>query len=200
MAGQSQKNALAEVYARSLIELADEQGGLPLAQEAQSELAAVAAAATSDRRFSEFLRSRIITSGVKAATLERMLKGRVSDLTLRFLLVLNKKDRLDQVDAIAHSLQQMLWERTGKVEVEVFTAAPLDSAQTSDVRNRITAAIGRDPVIENTVDPAMIGGIRLRIGDQLIDGSVATRLARMRESLARSGSEAIRTRFASLLA
>ncbi len=200
MAGQTQKNALAEVYARSLIELADEQGGLALAQETQSELAAVAAAAGSDRRFSEFLRSRIITSGVKAATLERMLKGRVSDLTLRFLLVLNKKDRLDQVDAIAHALQQMLWDRTGKIEVEVFTATPLDATQTSDVRNRITAALGRDPVIENTVDPAMIGGIRLRIGDQLIDGSVATRLARMRESLARSGTEAIRTRFASLLA
>jgi F-type H+-transporting ATPase subunit delta len=73
------------------------------------------------------------------------------------------------------------------VHVTVFTpGAMLGETLQQLVRDRIKAALGKEAVVAAEIDPEMIGGIKLRIGDRLIDGSVATRLRRMRQSAASS--------------
>lgn len=184
----TQSSALANVYARSLFELAQEAGGQDKITEVLGELEQICELLRSDRAFREFFASPIIDKVARSQSIRQIFSNRITDLTLRFLLVLNNKNRLNQLESVAASFDHKLQEAYGRVEVDVYTAAPLAREQLESVRERIHKAIGRDPVLHPYTEPAMLGGLKLRIGDQLIDGSVANKLRRMkRDLLASSG-------------
>ena len=190
-----QADALATVYARSLYDLASEAGGAEKIAEIGDELTQIGELARDDRDFREFLVSPIIDSQKRGGALQKILQDRVSDLTLRFMLVLNTKGRLPHFQSIADAYDQMLQEAYGRVEVDLFTANALGDEQRAVIADRIKAAIGKEPVLHAYTEPEMIGGIKLRIGDQMIDGSVATKLRRMRHELLASGATSEATRF-----
>lgn len=180
-------DAVAAVYARSLYELAEQRGGAAAVESALAQLEDVLELARHDARFSEFLASRVLSAEARDRSLRAIFDGRVDELVLRFLLVLNDKNRLGHLPAIAAAYDAMVQERLGRVEADVYTASAIDTAQLGAIRDRLAAKLGKDVIVHPYTDPAMIGGIRLRIGDQLIDASVATRLRRMRDQLANQG-------------
>ena len=119
---ESQPDALANVYARSLLELAEEQGGQERIESVLGQLEDLLEMARADKTFGEFLASRVLTTVGRAASLRRILDGRVDDLVLRFLLVLNEKGRLGHIAAIVAAydaqhntqlVQSLKTERTG---------------------------------------------------------------------------------------
>ncbi len=185
-------DALAEVYARSLYELADERAGHEAIESALGELESVLELARSDARFSEFLASRVLPVADRAKSLEKIFKGRLDETTLRFLLVLNEKGRLSHLPAIVGSLDKMVQAKFGRVEVDVYTAAPISPEELKAIKTRLQAAIGREPILHPYLDESMIGGVRIQIGDQLIDGSIVTALRRMRDQLAEAGAARLR--------
>ena len=180
-------DALASVYARSLYELASQAGGRAKIEEVAGELEDVCELARADKRFAEFLASPIIDHDRRNDSIRRIFADRVTDLMLRFLLVLSNKGRLGHLEAINDAFDALVQESFGKVEVDVYTAGPLDSGVLGELRERIQQALRKEPILHNYTEPGMIGGIKLRIGDQLVDGSVATRLRRMRQELMNSG-------------
>src|SRR5690349_12671435 len=91
---EAQPDALAHTYARSLFELVNSKGGRTAVEETQAELEDILELARQDRRFNEFLASQVLGTEERSASLLKIFKGRISDLTLRFLLVLNRKGRL----------------------------------------------------------------------------------------------------------
>jgi len=190
----SHTDSVSQVYARSLYELAEDAGGHSKIQEINEELEQICELARGDKGLAEFLRSPIIDKGSRADSLRKILSDRVTDLTLRFLLVLNNKGRLGHLESIAGGFDSLMQEAFGRVEVDVFTPGPLGTEQRDRIKDRIQAALGRDPVIYEYTDPSMLGGIRLRIGDQLIDASVSTQLRRIRDQIMRGGRNALRTR------
>ncbi len=179
----TQTDALASVYAHSLFDLANQAGGGEKVAETGDELEQICELARGDQQFREFLHSPIIDKDKRGASLQAILQDRVSDLALRFMLVLNAKERLGHLEPIAGAFDQLVQASQGRVEVDLFTAAPLGGEQLAALGERIKAAIGKEPVLHAYTEQAMIGGVKLRIGDQLIDGSVATRLRRMRGQL-----------------
>ena len=187
-------DALSQVYARSLYELAEQAGSLDKIMEIASELEQVCELARGDQRFAEFLGSPVIDRSSRSEALGRIFRDKITDLLLRFLLVVNDKGRLGHLEAIAASFDQIVQEAHGRVEVDVFTAAPIDGEQLGVIKDRIKTALGKETALHPYTDASMIGGIKLRIGDQLIDGSVATSLRRMKQSLLASGSSAVRER------
>ncbi len=182
----SHTDALSMTYARSLFQLALAAGGQAKVAEVAAELEQIIEIARSDKSFAEFIASPIIERNKRQASLKRIFENRVTDLTLRFLLVLNQKGRLNALESIAGAFDALTQEHFGRVEVDVFTASPLGSDQVAGLSQSIAAALGKDPVLHPYTEPAMIGGVKLRIGDQLIDGSVATRLRRMKRDLHQS--------------
>ena len=111
------------------------------------------------------------------------------------MLVLNSNGRLDHFDAIqvAYGLHAAggLWDR---VDVDVVTAMPLGRASAlARIKESIHLAFGKDPVLHPSVDESIIGGIQIRVGDQLMDGSIATRLRRLGHRLREQGSHNIRS-------
>lgn len=196
---EAQPDALARVYASSLFELAEAKGGQSAAEGILGELEDILELARADARFGEFLSSRVLSDDKRSAALRSILSGRCDDLTLRFLLLLNDKGRLAHLPAIVGAYDQLVQERFGRIEVDVFTASPIASEELSMVRDRLRAALGKEAIVHPYTDASMIGGIKLRVGDRLIDGSVSTRLRQLRENLTRKGSGELRGRFERLI-
>jgi len=113
---------------------------------------------------------------------------------------MNRRGRAASVANLSVSYRDLLDEVAGRVSVTVFTPGEsIDSALETLVRDRVKQAFGLDATIESQQDEAMIGGLKLRIGDRLVDGSVATRLRRLRQSLLGEGNPEVRSRFTEYL-
>ena len=189
---ESQPDALSNIYARSLYELAETSGGREAVEGATGELHDVMELSRADARFSEFLASRVLPVERRAGSIEKVFKGRLSDLVVRFLLVLNEKGRLSHLPAITASLDRMVQERFGRVEVDLYTAMPVEQRELADIKARLQKALGREPIVHAYTDESMLGGVKLQVGDRLIDGSLLTQLRRMRDTLSREGAAALR--------
>ena len=196
----SEPDALARIYAASLFDLAKQGGGGPQACESTlGELEDILEMARANPQFGEFLASMILSSSERKNSMQRMFEGRVSDLTYKFLQVVNEKDRLGHLPAIVSAFEQMVQQSYGRVEVDVYTAAPIDQNEIASIRTRLQSMLGKEPVIHAYTDESMIGGLRLQIGDQLIDGSVQTQLRKLREKVSSTGGAEIRAHAARLI-
>ncbi|MDG2422614.1 MAG: ATP synthase F1 subunit delta [Phycisphaerales bacterium] len=185
-------DTLARIYARSLFELCEEAGGRDRAMEVADELEQICELARSNSSFKEFLSSPLLEVTARGDSLKAIFENKVSDLVLRFLLVLNTNDRLGHLEPIEAALIQIVHQQWGRVEVDVTTAKPLDDAAKESLVTKLKSALGKDPVVHSYVNPDLIGGVTLRIGDQLIDGSVATQLRRLERDLKKAGGHEIR--------
>src|SRR5205807_1413635 len=118
--------------------------------------------------------------------LTRLFKGRASPLLFNFLGVLNNHGRLSKLPDIIGAYEDLLEEKLGKVEVDLTVARPLSTEQVSRAQQKISQAVKRDAVVHTYVDESIIGGMIIRVQDQLIDASVRTQLqAIKRQMLAR---------------
>jgi len=181
-------DAIARVYAQSLFDLAKAQGGQAVIEDTLGELEDFLEVARANPSIAEFLSSRILPSKKRGKSLESILKGRTSDLTRRFLLVLNDKGRLSHIAQIAAAYDALVQESFGRVEVDVYTASPISPDELNLIRDRLRTALGKEAIVHPYTDGNMIGGLKLQIGDQLIDGSIATQLRRIRDRFTVEGS------------
>ena len=189
---ESKPDALAKIYAKSLYELADESGGQSAVESTLGELEDILELARSDAQFSEFLSSRVLKQNDRTMSIEAIFSGKVSDLTVRFLKVLNEKNRLSHLIPIVEALDEMVQAKLGRVEVDLYTAQPIDSGELAKIKAQLNATLGKEAVVHPYTDPTMIGGVRLQIGDTLIDASLQTRLRKMRDQLADQGGSSLR--------
>ncbi len=189
---ETQPDAVSKIYAQSLFELARGAGGQARIEEAGDELEAVVEMARADAKFGEFLSSRIVALKDRKRTLETIFRGKLTDNVLNFLLVLNKNGRLGKLTGIAAAFDQLLQTSFGRVEVNVYTAGPATGEDLASLRAQLQQSLGREPVLHAYTEPAMIGGIKIQIGDRLIDGSVSTRLRKVREQIDTNGSATVK--------
>lgn len=129
------------------------------------------------------LSSPLVSAEEKSGLLDRALKDKASALLLNFLHVLAQHGRLNILRQIRSQARQLYGQMLGRVRVEVRTATPLDEQLTGRIRDQLKELLKAEPELNPVVDPSMIGGLLLRVGDTVLDGSVATRLARLREQM-----------------
>ncbi len=182
-------DALANVYARSLFELAVEASSL---DEVTDELTQIVELLYSNPQLKAVFDLPSISTDRRAKTIENIFRGRVSDLTYQFLGVVNEKDRLNHLAPIAVAFGQMVKDHQGEVDVAVTTARELTAVQQETIRQRLSAALDRQAILHTRVDENIIGGLTIRVGDKQIDGSIATQLKRMKHELIEAGREAAR--------
>ena len=194
-----QTDALATVYAKSLFELASDAGGNDKVVEIADELEQICELLRQDKEVRLFFTSPIIDVPKRSETISAIFSNRVTDLTVRFLLVLNNKGRLNHLESISVAFDLLVQEAFGRVEVDVFTPTAIDADSINIIKGKVQSMLGKEPVLHPYVDKKMLGGLKLRIGDQLIDGSVQTKLRRLSESIKNSGGTAIREQFETYL-
>jgi len=134
-------------------------------------------------RLEAILGSELVSKDDRAGVLDRVLAGRASPLLLNFLKVVLRHDRLQLLRPI-HRQAHRLWdERSGRIRVQLITAVPVDAALVAHVAAALQRSIGGQPVIDAVVQPDLIGGAVMRIGDTVYDASVATQLDKLRQRM-----------------
>lgn len=171
--------AVAKVYSHALLELADDEA-LSLLE----ELEGLVALLDTDADLREFFASPLVDESVREKALEKVFRGRASDLLVDSLQVLNRHDRLAYLGTIVALYRQETQEREGHVDVHVTSAVPLTDGVRKELAGLASRLYGRQPDLIETVDESLIGGLVLRVGDRKIDTSVATQLSDLRQQLA----------------
>ena len=184
-------DTLSRIYARSLFDLCEEAGGRDKIMEIADELEQICELIRSDAAFREYLDSPVIDASRRAAGIKSIFSDRITDLVLRFLLVLNTNGRLGHLEPIQAAFDELVQDAWGRIEVDVWTASPIDDATRELLQKQLHDILKKEPVLHLYTDAELIGGIRIGIGDQLIDGSVAARLDQLSQALKSRGSRAI---------
>lgn len=133
----------------------------------------------------DFLSSPRTAAREKSEFFDRVLGGRISPTLLNFLKVVAQHNRLDCLRSIALATRDLVHELRGRLRVQVRTAETLDAALRERVTASLSKALKQEVVLEEEVDPNLLGGIVVRVGDQVIDGSVSHQLECMRQDALR---------------
>jgi F-type H+-transporting ATPase subunit delta len=126
--------------------------------------------------------------------LGRIFGGKASTEVLNFLKVLSRHDRLGILRQAARLVKKMHAERRGMTDVEVRVATPLDDAMLAEIQNQLRKSFATEPVLNVKVDPSLIAGIVIRVGDRVYDGSVHSQLERTRAAIIQKATEQIESR------
>ncbi len=185
---------IASVYANALLELAIKDGGNARAQEVGEELNDFCEAIIANKAFVRYLSSPVVDRGERSRVIQRVFEGRISSILYRFVRIVDRKGRLGHLVAMGGCYDALLQKLFGKTEVDVYTVdgKPLGATTEALMRDKLKATVGKDAVFHYYPDASMIGGIKFRIEDELIDGSIATRLRRLQEAIVASGGAAVR--------
>jgi len=138
--------------------------------------------------------SALVSHEEKAELLDRLFTGKMSDLLLNFLKVISRRGRLDIVRAIRQEVERQYDDLRGRVRVHLSTAVPLANGHSSTLTSSLAKLLGSEPVVDSSVDPALIGGLVLRVGDTVYDGSVARQLRQLREQMINRSVHEIQSR------
>ena len=122
--------------------------------------------------------------------LDAVFKGRVGDVTYRLFTTLNRHDRLGVIRAVATLVRNLANDAAGIVKVSVTTATPLSQEQRDRLERILREGLKAKPQLELRVDPAVLGGMRVAVGETVYDDTVQSALGRLREGiLTRSAHE-----------
>jgi F-type H+-transporting ATPase subunit delta len=134
-------------------------------------------------RLDAILSSGLVSADQKIALIDKAIGTKASPLLRNFLKVLARHGRLDVLHGVRSEARKMVDKMRGRFRVHVTTAADLDGHLQQQLTETLRCMLGGQPVLEVKTRPELIGGIVLRVGDTVYDGSIATRLARIREQM-----------------
>ena len=144
----------------------------------ENELNGIKLTATNSPAFKSFLDNPLISRDQKEKTVEELMKGKVSDVTLNLMLTLAGNARLAEVSKIADTFGQLMKAKRGEVEATIISAEELTKAQLDTVASAMKNQVGKGKkvILSAQVDPSILGGLQVQIGDQFLDLSVGSKI------------------------
>lgn len=133
--------------------------------------------------FSEAVRSAFLSHEERTSLIQSVLGSRVSPVVLNTLKVLSQHNRMPILKTVAKQARQLFDEQNGRTAVEVVSAAELGADQLESIKQTLRAKLGAEPILESRTDPELIGGLTIRVGDTVFDGSVKTVFEKARQSM-----------------
>jgi F-type H+-transporting ATPase subunit delta len=167
-------------YAQAIFEIAQQEKTIDQWSNDLAALVQVIAAP----KVSIFLENPKNTREQKRKIITELLESKVQPVALRLALLLVQRERQTYIEAIKRDYDASVNKLRGIVVAIVTTSEAIDDNQAAAIGAKLTQMTGKQVQIERKVDPKIIGGMVARIGDTLIDGSVATRLQNLRKQLA----------------
>ena len=184
MADDSKLSNVGARYAQALFELANDQRQ---ASAVEADLKSLKAAIAESRDLRTLLFSPSFRADAKAAGLAGIAaKARFNDTTRKFLCLLAANGRAAALPAVIADFEALSAAARGAVSAEVTTALPLSAAQAKGVQAALRQSLGKDPEITTRVDPAILGGIKVKVGSRLFDASLKSKLDSLKFALKRA--------------
>jgi F-type H+-transporting ATPase subunit delta len=175
----AQRGSAARRYAEAVFQLAERDNAL----DRWRDDLRLASEITTDERVARVMDSPMVALTERERIVEEMLGSRISKPAFNLVRMLVQRGNLELVGPIAAEYQRLLNKKLGIVTALVTSALPLTPDEDAAVRARVAQLTGTTVDVRTAVDPALIGGLTVRIGDRLIDASVRGRLERLREQL-----------------
>ena len=185
----SDQQQLGDVYARALLAFAADAGNV---DQLVDELGEVVGAINGVAGLRDALESPRVGVESKVDLLDKAFAGKVEKGLLHFLKVVGNKGRFDCLGAIASSAKTLRDEMSGRVQAVVTSASPMDSEVVGRITDQLSKTLGKDVSLQVLVDPEILGGIVVRVGDTVYDGSVVNQLSQVRVRAVKRASDAIR--------
>ncbi len=173
--------SLAGRYATALFDLAREQKAI---EKVEQSLASLTDALAQSDEFKALTVNPLLSrddAGKAVAAAAKVM--RLDSLTTNFLGVLAQNRRLGEIGNVARAFKALAANERGEVAAEVVSAHPLDAAQALALKSRLRTRVGRDVNVSYSVDPAILGGLVVKIGSQMIDSSIRTRLNTLAQAM-----------------
>jgi len=161
-------------YATALFEIARDANTLP---QVEASLAAVRQALTESGTFRLLVNSPVVTRTEAARAIAATASAlQLDTTTTNFLGVLAQNRRLKELPAMIRAFRQLAAIHRGETTADVVSAHPLDADQVDALKSQLRTRLGRDVTVDLSVDPSLLGGLVVKIGSQMIDSSIKTRL------------------------
>jgi F-type H+-transporting ATPase subunit delta len=173
---------IAQVYARSLFEVAKDQDRLDVVRE---QLGQFADALDDNRELAVFFFSPYFSTGEKKDGLDTVLDG-AEPIVHNFLALLVENHRMPVIFRVRREFDRLWADENQLLDVQITSAVELDEAVTGRIGEEIGRQTGRRVQLTSTVDPDVLGGIVVRVGNSILDASIRTRLERLRKHVARA--------------
>ncbi len=181
MASGSELSTVAERYAGALFEIAKANNEV---EKAEASLGRFLESLHGSSDLKRFVRSPVFSGGDQLHGLAAVLKALgIEGLVRDFLLVLVRNRRLFAVETVIQSFKRLAAKERGEVEAEIVSAHPLTDAQTQDLTDTLRQQLGKSPKLTVTVDRTLLGGLILRVGSQMIDTSLRTKLKNLEKAM-----------------
>jgi F-type H+-transporting ATPase subunit delta len=171
---------LARRYARALLDLSVRQKDLP---ETQESLQGVAALFRGDSRVRRFFETPNLSRTEKEDFLERQWKPRLSRPAYGLVRLLLRRRRLDHLVAISDEFNKLAEEARGILRAVVRTAVPISEGQADALTQALARRTGKNVILSREIDGRLLGGVSVSLDHQVIDGTLATALGRIRHQL-----------------
>ena len=175
---------IAEVYARALFEVAKEGEKL---DEVREQLGEIADAVAESRDLQVFFFSPYFSSEEKVQGLGKAISG-ADDIVENFLALLVEKHRMPALFRIRQQYEALWQEENQILPVQVTSAIELDKKTVKNIGDQIGERTGRKVELSSNVDPDILGGIVLQVGNSVLDASIRNRLENLRKSVARGAA------------
>lgn len=168
---------LAGRYATALYELADEAKAL---DQVSADLKALKTAITESADLRRLIGSPLVPRAEQGkAILAIVEKLQLGDLARRFVGIVARNRRLGNLVDVIDAFGALLAARRGEITATVTSAQPLSAPQAEAVGNALRAAVGKKVAVQLSVDPKLLGGLKVKVGSRLIDASLASKLQRL---------------------
>jgi F-type H+-transporting ATPase subunit delta len=188
MAQFDQELRIADVYAEALFELARESDRV---EQVRSELDELVKLWKLEPEFEKFMSSRALELEGRADGLEKMFRDRLSDIVLNTLLVMNQHGRCGLVPALHRRFVQRQENAANEIEVTVTSAVELSRSQKAEAIKIAEQISGKTPVAEYVVDPEVLGGLIVQVGDLRLDNSLRRHLGVVRDQVLERASRGL---------
>jgi F-type H+-transporting ATPase subunit delta len=172
------------------------QSALPLglADSVQAELQEIASLLVKNPKLETLFASPVISREEKTGLLKQIFEGKCSPLVMNFIFVLNEHDRLGLLGATVHAYQTLNEMRKNQLQVQVITSVKVTPEQEIELLKALQLKLGKKPVLSYTVDESIVGGLIIKAGDWLWDGSLRNRLQSLRNQLIERSTYEIQSR------
>lgn len=174
------EQTIAKVYAAAYLDAAGATGGAEAAEELGSFVTDVLG---TQSEFDQLVRGTSLGHDEKVVLIDRVVAPRSTPLFANFLRVLARHDRLALLPGIRQQVDVEVEMRSGRRRVQVTSAAELSSNALEAIRSRLKSELGIDPILQTRIDSTLIGGLVIRVGDTVYDGSLKTQVKQLRARL-----------------
>ena len=176
---------IARPYASALFDLAKADNSVAAVEQGLDKLIALA---SENQDFARFLRSPVINTEEKAQAMHALLEKAKAHTTVgNFVKVVARNGRLFALPAIIKGFRALAAKDRGEISADVTSAAALSSAQLKSLADTLKGKIGKTVTLTEHVDPSLIGGLVVKVGSQMIDSSLKTKLQAMKIAMKEVG-------------